>query len=172
MDHAAVGTLRALDLTLQEALRTVGLSLEAGRVPRATLVLSESGLSVQTQVDYGCRTLAWAEVAGLSRGQRAQRQATGQPPPWLDPLALTRWSVLLRTVGRLLDERQLVLCRVEAAPAPVAAPTACTVTVSVAGEPVFDERAVIECIERLRARRPIRPAEPQPRGPWWAFWRR
>lgn len=168
-----VSTLRTFDLTLQEALRTVGLSLEAGRVPRATLVLDEAGISVQTQVDYGCRTFSWADIAGLSRSQRAQRQATGQPPPWLDPLALTRWSVVLRVVGRLLDDRQLAACRIEAAPAPVGAPDGCAVLVTVGEQPVFDQAAVVECLEHLRALRQGRGESPrQPRGPWWAFWRR
>jgi hypothetical protein len=168
-----VSTARTFDLTLQEALRTVGLSLEAGRVPRATLVLDEAGISVQTQVDYGYRTFSWADIAGLSRSQRAQRQPAGQPPPWLDPLALTRWSVVLRVVGRLLDERQLAACRIEAAPAPPGAPDACAVVVTLGDQPVFDQAAVRECLDQLRALRRSRAEPPrQPRGPWWAFWRR
>jgi hypothetical protein len=94
------------------------------------------------------------------------------------PGRLTRWSVLLRLTGRLLDARGMQACRISAAVAPAAEPQTCELRVQVAEDTVLDADAVVAELQRLRSQHGIRrvgraaglAAAAPPRQPWWARW--
>jgi hypothetical protein len=134
---------------LEDALRTVGAALDAHRVRQAQLTVVPAGIEVHADWMYGYRCYSWADVAGLSRGHAAQRRAQPVPRPWLDPFSLTRWSVFLRLVGRLLDAQEVRACDIEAVMAPPSG--ANTLRVSAAGQLVLDQAALAAGLSRLRS---------------------
>jgi hypothetical protein len=87
-------------LPLQDVLRTIGYGLEASRVRRARLQLNAVGIVVETTGAYAVRSYTWDDLAVQVRIQRGLRQPSA---PATDPWTLTRWSVLLRATGLLLD---------------------------------------------------------------------
>jgi hypothetical protein len=163
----------ATQLPLQEVLRTLGLGLEAAKVRRAELVIDADGVSVFGTGDYGQRRYDWAEIASQSRTQQGQRRPGTRPPPWMDPWALSRWSVLLRVTGLLLDAQGVRACSIEAAVAVAETNAACQLVVVAGGREVLDAAALQEHIQWLRLRRGTSyvPAEPPPKRSWWARWR-
>jgi hypothetical protein len=52
---------------------------------------------------YGYRRYSWSDRAELLQALAAQRRPQPVPRPWLNPYSVTRWTVLLRGIGRLLD---------------------------------------------------------------------
>jgi hypothetical protein len=93
----------------------------------------------------------------------------------MDPAALTRWSVLLRVVGQLLDAQGVSDCEIDAAVASPDSPEGCRVQVTTDGRTVLDSEAVRLQLLRLRTRyieARDRAPEPEPSRPWWAFWRK
>ncbi len=164
----------AAPMPLQEALRTLGLALEVSRVPRVEMVVDAQGVTIETTTAFGVRRYTWQEIEVQSRAQQQHRRATGRPAPWMDPMALTRWSVLLRVVGQMLDAQGVGECVIHAAPAPADAPEACRVQVRVGQRVIVDSEAVRLHLLRLRTRQ----SEAAPQAavasarPWWAFWRR
>jgi hypothetical protein len=163
-------------LTLEEALRTIGLGLEGTDVRRAMLAIDEVGIVIQARGAFGTRRLSWSELAVEAQvnqeHRRPRRRAQGRVDAW----ALRRWSVLLRATGRLLDSRRLYVCNLEAQIAAVDPPQEATVRVLVDGRQVCDTAAVGEHLLRLRLH-----AEGSQHGtqriramdsrPWWARWR-
>jgi hypothetical protein len=93
----------ATQLPLQEVLRTLGLGLEAAGVRSAELVIDADGVGLFATSEYGQRRYDWEEIASESRTHQGRRRPGTLPPAWMDPWALTRWSVLLRVAGLLLD---------------------------------------------------------------------
>ncbi|HZS02589.1 MAG TPA: hypothetical protein VFE37_27995 [Chloroflexota bacterium] len=162
-------------MSLQEALRTVGLGLDVGKVARVELTIDQAGIHVMTTSAYGVRSYAWEEIKTQSRAQQEHRRAQPRAAPWMDPAALTRWSVLLRVVGQLLDAQGVSNCVIDATVASPDAPESCRVQVTAEGRAVLDGEAVRLQLLRLRTRhveaRTQAPAAPAAR-PWWAFWRR
>jgi hypothetical protein len=160
---------------LQDALRTIGVGLEASRVRRARLVLNAAGIVVETTGAYAVRSYTWDDLAVQVRVQRALRQAGG---PAADPWTLTRWSVLLRATGVLLDSQSIRACEIEAKVAPSDAPRDCQLTVRVGERVVFTAAAIHERLSWLRLRHAADRAEPaaQPVGalhvrrPRWLHW--
>jgi hypothetical protein len=102
-------------VSLQEALRTVGLGLEVNKVSHVELTITLSGIQLGTTSTYGVRNYTWHEIHSQSRSQQEHRRVQSRPAPWLDPAALTRWSVLLRVVGQLLDAQGVSDCVIDAA---------------------------------------------------------
>jgi hypothetical protein len=160
----------ARSLTFQEALRTLGNGLEAHRSRRAHLVVDADGIEVDAVGEYGHRRYTWDDVATQSRTQQTDRRPRQQPPPWMDPWALTRWSVLLRITGQFLDHQRIEECTIYAVSAPPDQPDACRIGVSVDGALVLDDTAVRGQIATLRMRRGT--ATKASQRPKWAFWRR
>jgi hypothetical protein len=162
-------------MSLQDALRTIGLGLEVNKVTRIELTIAPSGVTVGTTSTYGVRKYAWSELETQSRAQQGSRRTSTRAAPWLDPAALTRWSVLLRIVGQLLDQQGVGECMVEASIASPEEPEACRARVTADGRVVLDSEAVRLQLLRLRTKhieaRERAPAEP-PARPWWAFWRK
>ena len=117
----------------------------------------------------------WHEIEAQSRSQQEHRRNQPRPAPWMDPAALTRWSVLLRVVGQLLDAQGVSDCVIDAAVASEDAPEGCRVQVTADDRVVLDSEAVRLQLLRLRTKyieaRDCAP-EPAPERPWWAFWRR
>src|SRR5690349_5891014 len=101
---------RPAGLSMAEALRTVGSALEPHGVQRVELRISGGGVVVQPQTGAEQRAYTWDELARASEEQRQQRQTGGEAGSWVAPLALTRWSALLRIVGQLLDTRRVGEC--------------------------------------------------------------
>ncbi|HEY7064785.1 MAG TPA: hypothetical protein VII06_25150 [Chloroflexota bacterium] len=168
-------TRAAGPVSLQEALRTVGLGLEVNKVGRLELTISITGMQVATTSAYGIRNYTWQEIEAQSRAQQDHRRAQPRPAPWMDPAALTRWSVLLRVVGQLLDAQGVSDCVIDAAVASSDSPEGCRVQVTSDGRVVLDSEAVRLQLLRLRTRyieARDHPAEMPSTRPWWAFWRR
>jgi hypothetical protein len=166
------------ELSLEETLRTVALALDASRTPRVRLTIEATGITLDAPATLGLRTYTWDALAREARCQQAQRAREARAVPWLDSWALTRWGVLLRLTGRLLDARGMRACRISAAVAPPAEPQTCELRVQVAEDTVLDADAVVAELQRLRGQHGIRragraaglAAPAPPRQPWWARW--
>jgi hypothetical protein len=163
-------------LLLQEALRTLGLGLEVAKVPRAELAIDGQGIAVETTTVYGRRVYSWSDLESQARAQQGHRRAQPRAAPWMDPAALTRWSVLLRIVGQLLDAHGTRACIIRAAPAPADDPPAFAVEATADERVLVDTEDVRMQLLRLRAqvdtRQTAAAAAALPRRPWWAIWRR
>jgi hypothetical protein len=159
---------------MQEALRTLGLGLEVGKVRRTDIVVHAGGIEVDARGEYGHRIYDWNDLESQSRAQQRHRRPQARPAPWMDPAALTRWSVLLRVVGQLLDAQEIRECHIQAAVATPDSPQECRVEVVSGGKVVVDEEQVQLHLLRLRTRHvDRRSAEASgDRRPWWAIWRR
>jgi hypothetical protein len=161
-------------IALQEALRTLGLGLELAMVRQAEIIIAADGIEVDVKGEYGRRTYAWEDLESQSHAQRRHRRPQPRPAPWMDPTALTRWSVLLRVIGQLLDAQQIRQAAMRVAVATPEAPDDCRVQVTAGDKVVVDEEQVRLHLLRLRTRRPAaRSTDSTARGrPWWAIWRR
>ncbi|HEY7060034.1 MAG TPA: hypothetical protein VII06_01035 [Chloroflexota bacterium] len=161
-----------------EALRTVGSALEPHAVPRVELRITDGGVAVEPQAGAERRAYTWDELARVSEEQRQQRHAGSEASSWVAPLALTRWSALLRIVGQLLDTRRVGECVVDASVAVSETPRDCQVRVLVGDEVVIDGDDVQMHLLRVRTgqiaqQQPPTPLErAAPSRPWWAIWRR
>ncbi len=157
-------------LSLREALRTIGHGLEARRARRLHLTVDDVGVTVEPPGVDGCRIYAWADLDRLSRAQLHSGRSHAGRPHGLAVWSLTRWSVLLRVAGQLLDSQGIRACRLEAAIGD--APHTCEVRAAV------DERVVLESLAvrlhwlRLRTRFDGAGAELPRRSPAWWRWPR
>jgi hypothetical protein len=160
------------NLSHAEAFRTLGLSLEVGGVRQIQLTVDPVGLVVRAAGAYGRREYRWSELDRQSRAQQAFRGA--RPAPEADLATPTRWSVLLRVVGRLLDTRQIRYCVVDATLPESDGLADCQVQVWVADRVVLNADAVRGYLCWLQARRidVQQAATLPPSRPWWAVWRR
>ncbi|HLH26586.1 MAG TPA: hypothetical protein VK066_29035 [Chloroflexota bacterium] len=158
-----------LALSLQEALRTVGRVLEVRRPRCAYLTLDSLGVTVETPDDNQCRIYPWGDVARLSRAQL--HYGRGQPSRHNpDAWSLTRWSVLLRTAGQLLDVQRVAACRIEARIGSASHESEVRATAD--GEVVLETLAVQLHWLRLRTRFDGREPHGHPSTrPWWRRWR-
>jgi hypothetical protein len=148
------------DLTLPEALRTIGLSLERLRVPEAQVAVTAAGITVDTSTAYGRHEYSWNLIAihstahqegrGHWRPSEADRKLAG----------LTRWSVLLRIIGQVLEDDGVRECVIEATVADQAAPPPWRVLVTVNGQPYLRTEDVQVHVLRLEQRAAARPPEP------------
>jgi hypothetical protein len=137
-------------VSLQETLRTIGNELERRPVRQVQIVIDAGGVAVDSRGEQDAYWhYSWADIALLSRGQIARRTPQQQAPPWIDPWALTRWSVLLRVTGQLLDAQGMERCTVEAALGPT--PEAVELRILVAGEEVFRRSEIGVILWRLRS---------------------
>jgi hypothetical protein len=169
---------RPAGFSMAEALRTVGMTLEPHAVSRVEIQITAAGVAVAPASGAESRSYSWDELARESQRQRQQRQAEGEVASWVAPLALTRWSALLRIVGQLLDTRHVGECVVDASLASPTEPRDCQVRALVGDDVVVDGDDVQMHILRVRTqqiaqREPPTPLESaEPRHPWWAVWRR
>jgi hypothetical protein len=154
-------------LSMQETLRTIGNELEARQAQQVQIVIEAGGVAVASRGEHDAYWhYTWADVAAQLRVQIARRTAQPQPLPWRDPWALTRWSVLLRVTGQLLDTRGIDVCTVEGALG--ATPEAVVLRVLIRGEEVFRRTEVSVQLWRLRSQpRSGVPAAAPPERPWW-----
>jgi len=162
-------SLEGRPVSLQETLRIIGLELETRRPLSAQLTVDSAGVAVESGADHAGLRYAWADLAAQAEAERAHRHrgSTGQGQP--DAGDLTRWSVLLRVIGQLLDAQGVQDCHIEAAPRLPMSPDPCRVTVTVAGRVVFREAAIEEQAMLLRVRRGVTTSR---RRDKWKFWRR
>jgi hypothetical protein len=136
------------------------------------LQLTDEGIFVGTTGAYAVRTYTWDDLALQVRVQRGLRQPGGAA---LDPWTLTRWSVLLRAAGVLLDRHGIRRGEIDASVAPIDAPRACQLTVRVGEQVVLTAAAIHEQQEWLRLRHaadrpePVAPAASS-RGRWRPHW--
>ena len=168
--------VRGGETGLQDALRTIGLGLEGHPVPHATLRVDAAGILVDAQGAYTQRSFLWEDLARQTRSLQAGRRPRRLMLPSMDPWALTRWSVLLRGIGVLLDLEGRSTCEIHAAVESAAPPRESQLRVYVNGQEVLGVEAVRESLLRLRLLRES--AQPPDRGAMgrlprlrWAFWR-
>jgi hypothetical protein len=173
--YSARGALSVAPISLQEAMRTVGLGLDVAKVSRIEMTIETLGVTIGTTTTYGVREYTWQEIETQSRAQQGHRRAQPRAAPWMEPAALTRWSVLLRILGQLLDQQGVGDCVVEASIASPDEPEACRVQVVADGRVVLDSEAMRLQLLRLRTKY-IEAREKAGPGagsrPWWAFWRK
>jgi hypothetical protein len=160
---------------LQDALRIIGLGLEVDHVPHATLRIDPAGILVDARGAYGRRSFCWEDLASqadsLQAGRRPRRLILASMDPW----ALTRWSVLLRGAGALLDLESHGTCEIHAAVEAAEPLRESQLRVYVDGREMLGVEAVRENLLRLRLRReggpPAQGGAPGHRSrPRWAFW--
>jgi hypothetical protein len=157
-------------LTLQEALRSLGRALEAQGPQHVYLTVDAIGITVETPPSDRYRIYPWADLARLSRAQLHYGRSRRTRPIGLKAWSLTRWAVLLRVTGQLLDAQGIRHCRVEATLAD--ASHECEVRVTVDGRVVLESLAVQLHWLRLRTRFDGRDvAAPTNHRPWWLWWR-
>jgi hypothetical protein len=149
-------------ISLQEALRTLAPDLEPRRLSYVALTSDWDGITVETTDPYTSRLYAWGELMLRSHDLQKQRQDRPSPAPCLDLLALTRWPVLLRLVGRVLEDQRVRFCTIEAEVASAAEPTRFQVQVRVGDEVRSLTDEVQQQLLRNRARYANRHLEWQP----------
>jgi hypothetical protein len=142
--------LLQLPQPLQEALRVIGQTLEVQQVPRVGLSIGSDGIVVGTTANYPYRQYTWADLAVQSRTQAELRRPVGRRAFW-DPRDLTRWSVLLRVTGSLLDARGVRRCTIQAAVGDT--PAECGLAVHGAGELLLDRATIEDFVLWSRLRR-------------------
>jgi DNA-binding transcriptional MerR regulator len=161
-------------LSLEEALRTLGVSLDRYEVVRrAQFTINTRGILVDTTTPHIHMLHTWNALLVESASQRQARQAAPQPAPDADLLALSRWSVLLRLVGVLLDADRVRQCTLQIQLARPETPTTYEVQLQT-GEQV---RELNEDIQQLLLRRRAQYARRSradergvsaPRRRWWS----
>src|SRR4051794_27086518 len=169
---------RPAGYSMAEALRTAGRTLEPQAAGGPGRHVTTAGIAVAAGGAVAGRACSWDDLLAASAQERQQRQAGADATAWVAPLALTRWSALLRIVGQLLDTRRIGDCVIDATLAPATEPRDCQVRVLVGDDVLVDGDDVRMHILRVRtqqiaAQEPATPLEPLAlRRPWWAFWRR
>jgi len=149
--------------------------IELDEVRRAQVMVAPGGISVDTTFEAGTRVYTWGDVADASEAQRRLRGRPTPPGRSRDPGLLTRWPVLLRLIGELLDARGVRDCVIQVAIAAPDAPQAIEMVVTTEGRVVLVPEDVTLHLLRVGAR-PHRPDEQGARflgqPPAWQFWRR
>lgn len=140
----------AVLLPLADALTVPAGWLATGRVRSAALVVDAQGIAVQTAAVYGPRLYRWADLAAQARALADDPRAWPSERAALDPEAFTRWPVLLRLVGRLLDRQRVRACVIHARVARSYAPLEWSVRVTAEGRVLLDSAAVRRHLRRLR----------------------
>jgi hypothetical protein len=162
---------------LAEALRTIALRLDVRPTRRAQLIVSAAGVTVDATAPEAHYSYTWQVLVEHSRAQQRLRGTRGGTAPWRDPAALTRWSVLLRLIGSLLDAQGVQACIIAAAVALPAEPNGIEVSVIVDGRLVVSAPDVHLYRLRLLLRQigPRQASAQQPaarRPPRWQLWHR
>ncbi|HEY7067063.1 MAG TPA: hypothetical protein VII06_36715 [Chloroflexota bacterium] len=156
-------------LPLQDALRAIGYGLEASQVRRAHLLLDRAGITVETTGAYAVRTYSWDDLAVQVRVQQGLRHSANITA---DPWTLTRWSVLLRATGLLLDRQSIRAAAIDAAVAPPTSPRDCQLTVRMGERVVLTAEALHEQLEWLRLHHVAeQPPLPAAHAAWWSRFR-
>jgi hypothetical protein len=157
-------------LTLEEALRSLGRVLDAREPTHVYLTIDAVGITVEMPRSDRYRIYPWADLARLSRAQLHYGRSRRARPMGLAAWSLTRWTVLLRVVGQLLDAGRYRDCRIEAAVGDASHEAEVRVTVD--GRVVLESLAVQLHWLRLRTRFDGRDTIGQGHHrPWWLWWR-
>ena len=162
-------------LTLAEALRSIGFLIELDEVGRAQVMVGPDGISVDTTFAAGTRAYSWRDVANASEAQRRLRGQPAPPGRSRDPGLLTRWPVLLRLIGELLDARGVRECVIQVAIAAPDAPQNIEMLVTNAGQEILLPEDVRLHLLRRGAQprnQPEKGASTLGQAPAWQFWRR
>lgn len=159
-------------LPLQEALRILGRSLEDGLAQEARLDVGADGIDIAADGGYGQRHYTWAALASRVPGHQSQRRPGPRRGLRADPFAITKWSVLLRLAGALLDVEGVQTCTIEAVVR--ASPDACELVARDGDRVVLDLASVRQYIQWLRRQQSASDSDKGPTRPraWWAFWQR
>ena len=159
-------------LTLEEAFRTLGQQLDSESPSCVVLSVNAAGVTLQRPPADEGLLYAWEEIVRKARAQRQARRAATETAIWLDAYAFTRWSLVLRVTGRLLDGGAVAQCRATITIGAAAPPRACNVQVCNESGPLFGTEEVRT--EMLAVRRRQGEAKQRaltaPRS-WWAAWR-
>jgi hypothetical protein len=165
------GTSRPL--SLEEAFRTLGHQLDSQGASRVEFSVDATGVTLSTTPANEGRHYLWSEIVRQARVQRQARRGTTETATWLDGHAFTRWALVLRVTGRLLDASTVAQCRATLTIGATAPPRACEIQVCSDSGPLFGIDEVRGELLAIRARQ----GEAQQRAltaprPWWAAWRR
>ena len=139
-------------ITLEEALRTLGLALETIQPQRVTFTIDLDGIRVDVRGASGSGFYRWDDLLVLQRSWQAQRRIPPPRGPLADPWSLARWSVLLRAAGALLDRHQITGCVLQASAVSAGPPQDATLHAIVDGRELFDTQDVRQYILRQRLR--------------------
>lgn len=135
-------------VSLPGALRTAGLDLVPTAVQYAQITVTAQAVKIETTAPYTRRQYGWSDLSLRSIAQQESRRAGSRPAPCLDPLALTRWSVLPRLIGQIIVAERLQSCAIEAE----RAPTVCHVSVTAGGRTRLTEDDLFLYLLRARQR--------------------
>jgi hypothetical protein len=163
-------------VTLEEGLRTIGTGLDRLRVVRfAQFTIDGRGILVDATSPVVHTLHTWSALALEAECQRQARRPGPRAMPDADLLALTRWTVLLRLVGVLMDADRLRTATLEVQVARPETPTVCEAR-------LHTNRGVADLAEDirlllLRRRAQFSPREEprdalEPRSPrrrWWSW---
>jgi hypothetical protein len=149
--------------------------IELDEVRRAQVMVGPDGILVDTTFEAGTRAYSWADVANASEAQRRLRGQPAPPGRSRDPGLLTRWPVLLRLIGELLDAQGVREFVIQVAIAAPDAPQKIEMLVTTEGrEILWPEDVTLHLL-----RRGAQPRDPREKGgsalgqvPAWQFWRR
>ena len=161
--------------TLEQALRAIGPQLDRLAVPDACFTIAADRVTVDTGHGETREHYTWAALGEKAAAQKHNRQETPLPRPELDRAALTRWAVLLRPVGTVLDSERVQVGQLGVVPGTAADPTHCRVDWQVDGKTRSLREDVLFVLLRRRAQHRAAvaseaPAPELPKPPWW--WRR
>jgi hypothetical protein len=159
-------------LSLEEAFRTLGHQLDGQGASRVEFSVDATGVTLSTTPANGGRRYLWSEIVRQARVQRQARRATTETATWLDGHAFTRWALVLRVTGRLLDAGAAPRCQATITIGAIAPPRACEVRVCNDSGALFGTEEIRRELLALRAREgnDRQRAMTAPR-PWWAAWR-
>jgi hypothetical protein len=152
-------------LPLPEALRTIGLSLEPLGVTEAQVAVTPSGITVTGSAAYGRHEYSWNLLAIRSSAQQESRGERAQAKQDAKLAGLTRWSVLLRLVGQVLEDDGVRECLIDATVADQDATPPWRVLVSVNGQPYLRTEDVQVHLLRLEQRSATQPPAPASDAP-------
>jgi hypothetical protein len=160
--------------TLEQALRTLGVQLDGLDVPDACFTIAPDGITVETENPDARQHYPWVALGEQAAALKQQRQDAPVPRPELDRGALTRWSILLRLVGTVLDSERVQTGQLGVVVGTEADPTQCRVDWVAEGKTRSLREDVMFVLLRRRAQHrssEIVAAAPEPpEPPWW--WRR
>jgi hypothetical protein len=160
--------------TLEQALRTLGVQLDGLDVPDACFTIAPDGITVETENPDARQHYPWVALGEQAAALKQQRQDAPVPRPELDRGALTRWSILLRLVGTVLDSERVQTGQLGVVVGTEEDPTRCRVDWVADGKTRSLREDVMFVLLRRRAQHrssEIVAAEAEPpEPPWW--WRR
>jgi hypothetical protein len=138
----SVRTLAPFPVTIQEALRCLGLLLDESHATWVWLTVEPAGIRLVEEDRSGPELFSWDNLVAQQQIWRWRRGRVRAA----DPTDLTRWEVLLRVIGRLLDELDVTHCDIHAVTASVDPPRSCHAEASSGGRRLVSTEDVLNAL--------------------------